>query len=103
MLAISGLGDFTGAHLKLVLILRPYHEEDCATPLDPADHRYIAAGHLGTKNTVWQHVKRCRDDFAQRYEAVMAMEPPSYILIEGEKQVGYRLDPDARLVADRSS
>jgi hypothetical protein len=102
MLRINGLGEFKGAHLKLVLILRSYHQEDCATPLDPADHRYIAAGALGSKNTVWQHAKRCRQGFALRYEAVMAIVPPSHILIEGEKQLGYRLDPDARFVADRS-
>jgi 7-cyano-7-deazaguanine synthase in queuosine biosynthesis len=100
ILRILGLGRFKGAHLALVLNLRPHLEEDCAAGLAPEQHRYTAAGHLGVKETVWQHARRCRREFAKEYEVVTGSASPPDLVVQGERQRGYRLDPEARFVED---
>jgi hypothetical protein len=90
-LRIRGLGEFAGAHLVLVGDLKPYLEADLQAQAD--EHRWIPSGHLGVKNTVRQHAKRCRDEFAAQYAAV---EAP--ILIQSRKPRGFRLDPEARFL-----
>ena len=102
-LRIKGLGAFSGAHLELVVNLRPYHQEDRAAGLEPHQHRYIAAGWLGpSKAAVWQNVTRCRKAFAEAYEAVTGAKSPSELVVQGQRQRGFRLDPEARFVVERT-
>lgn len=99
-LRIGGLGEFRGAHLKIVDGLKPNHDAACAAGLEPDHHEFVLAGALGDKGTVRQHAKRCRDEFAESYEAVEGAPPQEHLLIHSNARgQGYRLDPEARFVA----
>jgi hypothetical protein len=97
-LHIKGLGEFRGAHLGMVGGLKPYLEEDVEAGLPPDRHRWIPTGRLGNKGTVRQHARRCRDEFADQYEAVEGRRPDSHLLVHTNSPKGYRLDPEARFL-----
>lgn len=100
---VVGLGEVRGAHARIVHSLEEYHRKDLDNGLRSDSHRFIPTGELAeiastTKETVHQHVKRCRDKLADYYAAIEGRPPPTPLLIEGGNPRGYRLDPDCRVI-----
>lgn len=102
---VTRLGAASGAHFQVVEELHPEHREDLRRRRAAADYRYLPVGELArrigaSKSAIAVHVKRCRDDLAELFEAVFGAPPEDPLLIQNRRQKGYRLDPDARFVAE---
>jgi hypothetical protein len=100
-LTIKGLGSFSGAHVGLIGRLKPHLESDLAAKLRLEEHTWVPPGRLGelSKDTVRQHARRCRREFATEFEAIEGAPPQVPILVQSKPSKGYRLDPEARFVS----
>lgn len=100
---VWGVGELSGGHVRLVAVLKPYHEECQSSGLPLDAFQYVPtgrlAGHLGTaKFAVWQYAKRCRDDLDELFGVVGEKSPSQDALLQSRQPRGYRISPDCRFV-----
>lgn len=103
VIRVKYLGTVRGSPASIAHALRTPFEADRAKGLSRENHRFMAVGAVSkeigkSKNAVRKLVERCRKDLTDFYLAIEGHAPERPILIENQRQIGYRLDPDCRVI-----
>ena len=92
VVAVKGLCRVEGAPARVAHLLKPAFDEDRASGLSPADHKYVLVhvqpGCTMSKEQARQNIRRCRKILSDAFSNLHGHAPPGNLLLQSKSSQG---------------